>query len=517
MPLRESSAGASMSAMGPKRRWGGCMTAVAVLAVAFPAPATAAPIVDTSGPCALPTPPDVYDLYEGYNDSEMFLDLSEPYRAVTLFVDFSDAPASETTQALAGDLLPVVTDYYSAVSFGRFDYEIEAVHEWYRLPKSSAAYGIKRGMDFFEFQAYLQDAVNAADADVDFSNIDAVYLVPPRESGIEYSPSFVATPGYGVTADGSEIRFGITMGTEQFETQIDRYAAHAFVHEVGHNFGLPDLYAFDGATEETAHRFVGGWDIMGSIQAGAGSIGWHRYKLGWLLQSETVCLSSPGTTSVTLTSLGGSGGTQLVIVPLGDKRFYVAEYRVRAGADSQMCDEGLLVYQVDGEVGTGMGPVQVEAAGTAPSEQLRYQCGEMYDAPFDSGAGETAVFSDPVNGVSFEVLGRTSAELNVRVSVQTGVPLEVARTVNLRLAKHLVVKGEVVSGAPACASGVTVAISRKRSSGWRSVGSVVTGADGRFRGKVTDKAGVYRVTVAESAAPGNLLCLGTSDTARHKH
>lgn len=79
------------------------------------------------------------------------------------------------------------------------------------------------------------------------------------------------------------------------------------------------------------------------------------------------------------------------------------ELRTRAGNDETVCRPGVLIYKVDAEVDTGMGPVTVydsrrDSGGCTRAPNVH---AELSDAPFTPG--ET--FRDPRKGVEIEVAG----------------------------------------------------------------------------------------------------------------
>lgn len=91
---------------------------------------------------------------------------------------------------------------------------------------------------------------------------------------------------------------------------------------------------------------------------------------------------------------------------------------------------------------------------------------------------------------------------------------EIARTVSLKLSKHVVATGRVSApDASECAAGVPVKIKRKA----KTVGRAVTGDDGRYKVRLEDRTGRYRA-VAPEAAAGGLTCLpARSKAKRHRH
>jgi hypothetical protein len=201
----------------------------------------------------------------------------------------------------------------------------------------------------------------------------------------------LAPAGGGVSADGREFRQVVTFGQDMWN-----WGFKVLNHESGHTFSLPDLYSFAGG-----HPFVGGWDLMGLISGpDPDYLAWHKWKFGWLDNTQLSCVSMPGTSQVTVTPLEAGGGTKAVVVRTGTTTAYVAEVRTRTGLDAAACDTGVLIYQVDSSIATGTGPIKVIDAHPATSV-----CGNgLNDATFDLGTGEIPSYTNTSAGVRIDLL-----------------------------------------------------------------------------------------------------------------
>ncbi|MDT8367971.1 MAG: M6 family metalloprotease domain-containing protein [Longimicrobiales bacterium] len=125
-----------------------------------------------------------------------------------------------------------------------------------------------------------------------------------------------------------------------------------FTHELGHGFGLPDLYD----TSNSGHAGIGNWGLMGSGNWGCDNNtpsrpcmpgAWTREQLGWAtivdlgpdLDHGIVAFRSPV-----------EGGTIYRYRVPGTPTYYLLEFRGRRGFDGSVRSEGLLVWQIDEEV-----------------------------------------------------------------------------------------------------------------------------------------------------------------------
>ncbi|MEU9175732.1 hypothetical protein AB0C90_02505 [Streptomyces sp. NPDC048550] len=125
-------------------------------------------------------------------------------KVALVFVDFPDAPATEAPSEDSAQITPGA-DWLWFASYGRTWLSIDQHQRWVRMPRPSTDYGFARGLTHETHEAYVKDAVVAADRYVDFSGYDMVYVVPTRNAAaISFTPTYVYEPGTsGVVADGS--------------------------------------------------------------------------------------------------------------------------------------------------------------------------------------------------------------------------------------------------------------------------------------------------------------------------
>ncbi|MFB7589625.1 M6 family metalloprotease domain-containing protein [Streptomyces sp. NPDC056169] len=381
-------------------------TALAALAATglVAGPAVGAPVAN---PCVLPRTAAHHSLgLDTWNGS-----YPRPTRtldAVMIFLSFPDATPLTTPADLTADHFPATSEYFERASYGRFALRPHARSEWTRMPRESSAYDIRRDWDSGKRAAYLRDAVAAADADVDFSLYDVVYLVAdPDAPGVDSDATKVVNLERPMEVDGTEIKRVVTV----FERHPpDR---NVLAHETGHVFDLPDLYhrPADGKGDWDTH--VGDWDVMGSQFGLAPDLfGWHKWKLGWLSRAQVTCVQGPGPRLVSLEPTdappteSGALGTRLAVVRTGPDSVLAIEARGSTGNDADTCTEGVLVYRVRNGAASGDGPVQVvDAHPRTEACWDRSVYPPLADAPLEEG--ET--FTVPGTGVRVEVADRTEA------------------------------------------------------------------------------------------------------------
>ncbi|MGW1003235.1 M6 family metalloprotease domain-containing protein [Streptomyces sp. NPDC002520] len=377
------------------------------------APTTSGPIglarSSVLSPCMIRGARDV-QMTEGFPTPAGYSRSTGTVHALTLMVDFSDAPGEGSALDRFHEFFPMTQEWFRRASYGRLDYRPETpITHWLRMPKSFKDYGIERGAPFDPgYRELVQDIVAAADPDVDFRSYDLLNVLFTPNAG----PSALDTVLSVTFAGNSEapVADGVPISNASFvySRQDDGSGTYGSTgyrvlpHENGHTFGLPDLYTQDGGGA------VGHWDIM-SEDWGANNdlLGWHKWKLGWLDARQVGCAAARGSVEFTLTPLYKEGGGKLILVPIDARISYALELRVQGGNDEAICKPGILIYKLDAAVDTGRGPVSVfdsrrNSGGCTRSPNVQT---ELSDAPFSPG--ET--FKDPRHGITVQV---TSADLH---------------------------------------------------------------------------------------------------------
>ena len=334
-------------------------------------------------------------------------------RALILPVDFADAPATRPVEFFRDLLGPPSQRYFSEVSYGRLTFDVRTFPRWARMPRPVAAYG-SAWNTAAGLRAFLADATAVVDPEVDFSAIDAVYIVAPESTTPTLTLRLIrAWPGDGPVRDGRELRWAVAGGgfVDPRGPTANLTAHHVVTHETGHFFGLPDLY--DQARRGTPDQFAwaGRWDLMSDNRASSHFFAWHKWLLRWLDPKQLRGVTTPGTTEAELTPLERKGGLKAVVVPVTSDVVYVIENRQRIGEDIELCDKGVLVWVVDGSRRN----VERNAVIQPARRSYNDECGAIFDAGYDVGGGEISTFEDA--NVRMDVLAAlTNGNYRVRVT-----------------------------------------------------------------------------------------------------
>ncbi len=254
-----------------------------------------------------------------------------------------------------------VRDYYKEVSYGKLTIE-SAVFRWVRLPQNESYYGADGTYQDTNWMQLISDAINAADsAGLNFSQGDSdgdgwVDCLTVIHSGhgqeITGNPSACIWSKQGelnavVTKDGVKMKRchtepalrGLTSSTSIIRIGL-------ICHEMGHFFGLPDLYDYSNSTDG-----IGKWGLMayGGWNGSEGNRPAHfsafsKYMLGFV--KPVMAHSQAG---VTLARVEDNAAVLLLRDGMSNREYYLIENRARTGFDNDTSSifPGLLIYHVD--------------------------------------------------------------------------------------------------------------------------------------------------------------------------
>ena len=128
-----------------------------------------------------------------------------------------------------------------------------------------------------------------------------------------------------------------------------------FAHELGHGFGLPDLYAVGGS-----HGGVGRWGLMGTGPWGCDGQGaempchmtaWSKEVMGWATVTTLAADADLGV--LVLDPVVTTGDVIKINAGDGSGDYYLLENRQQLGFDTSLPAPGLLVWQIDTETVNG--------------------------------------------------------------------------------------------------------------------------------------------------------------------
>ena len=288
-------------------------------------------------------------------------------RNLFLFVDFPDNPSKSSSKKFADKYFTTAKKFLEDLSYGKMSLELTVSSKVFRINKNSASY--KMLIDGQgDAPGLVQDALSAADNEIDFKNFDLVTVLPPENTK-------------NINTSGA-----LTGGAESFKTKEKNFPSAIFIgrnklsdftkpgfgwsfyaHEFGHVLGITHPFKY---TEGKPGPI---WDLMGNGGTSVPEfIGWHRFILNWLGEKEIVCLSkdSKGTVEQTLKPLNSKEvGKKLLITPLSATQALVVEVRRQSTFDKLTPNEtGVLVYLVDVTKGDDQGIITIISSKTTTKD-----------------------------------------------------------------------------------------------------------------------------------------------------
>jgi immune inhibitor A len=332
-------------------------------------------------------------------------------QAIVILVDFDDNPADWDNYPpghyvellFSEDTYPTgsMRDWYLENSYGTFAVTGQVVG-WYRMPELYSYY-VDGQAGFGSYphnaQKLAEDAVAAADPDVDFSQFDNDGPDGIPNSGDDdgiVDALFVvhAGPGRETTGSDDDIHShawvmsqpqpvdGVYAWTYSMEPEDGQRGV--FGHEFGHVLGLPDLYDTDGTSSG-----IGAWGMMSYGSWGNGGltpvhfIAWCKARLGFLdpttpqgnLQGVDVPQVETNPVAYVLWTNG-----------LPDAQYFMLENRQRVGSDVSLPGDGILIYHID------------ETVPSNQDESHPLVAVEQADGLFQLEQGEPADDGDPFPG-----------------------------------------------------------------------------------------------------------------------
>lgn len=295
------------------------------------------------------------------------------FKALVLLVDFSDN--SSTVNSSFFDTLVFenqqgcVRHYYREVSYDALDIitvDLPATTGWHTAPQPYTYYvNNSYGLGSYpqNAQKLVEDLVDLVDPIVDFSQydndsdgeVDALVVVhagtgaefPPYSSDDIWSHRWAVTWSWSVSLrDGVRV-WDYTMQPEYWQTPYDMTCG-VYCHELGHVFGLTDLYDTDYSSTG-----IGNWSLMGAGgwngpsymgDSPAHPDAWSMQRLGYVTPTTV----SVNTTGAEVPAIKNSPICyKLWTDGTPDQEYFLVENRQKIGYDFYLPYHGLLIYHVD--------------------------------------------------------------------------------------------------------------------------------------------------------------------------
>jgi M6 family metalloprotease-like protein len=356
-------------------------------------------------------------------------------RLATIPVDWEDHQGDLTKLADKHEQVQIFMDYYETASQGALTFTPKFADKWYRLAEAVSDYPQRQVSDVNPKLA--QHGIDAADDDLDFSQIDMVVFIFPNDApiiaGVPPSPlEFASMQNFNEYPQNHENMVYSQEGWVRNYISGGMYFEHPvrpvwsyYVHEAAHLLAVPDWYMHEASAIFGSEQILdidysigplNVWGVMSSQDGPSRTfVAWTRWLLGWLNDNQVDCytleqIQQNGPFDSELVPLDiYESGTKAVIVQTGEYSGFLVESRrpVFPDRDIEIWETvgrdpyGLIVYEIDTTKPDGMGALSLV---TPDGHDFKYierharTAPEVIDALFN--VGDTAT----VQGIEIELL-----------------------------------------------------------------------------------------------------------------
>ena len=267
----------------------------------------------------------------------------------------------KSAQDLYKKLQPeIVSSFYNQVSNGSVQkIQFEPYWPWIEFDKLESlkdAAGDEIKLVESEWRTFVSKTLETVESQIDFTNSDGVMIIlDPNSSYLRLG--YAMTDEF--TVDGKKISNVVMLGRAY--VQVGLRSPYLVIHELGHLFGLPDLYSYIDAfrTNQDSTDTVAYFSVMNKAAVGGiGYFGWEKYILGWLDDPQVICHKA-GEVMGNLVPLTKTNGLKMIAVPISSSQVLVVENRTKEGIDKMIPNPGIIAYVVDSSIEGGKNPIKV--------------------------------------------------------------------------------------------------------------------------------------------------------------
>ncbi len=369
--------------------------------------------------------------------------VSGNFKILTILVDFSDNTSSVSAvdfdTLVYVDVSGSVNNYYKEVSYNTLSIStptLPSAIAWVRAPQTYAYYvnnNYGTGTYPNNTQKLVEDLVDSLDSSIDFSQFDN-----DLDGYVDGLIIAHAGPGAEFTGDTTDVwshKWGISARLKD-SVYISTYSINpeywstpgditlgVYCHELGHIFGLPDLYDTDGSSngiDDWSLMAGGSWNgpsFMGGSPAHPDA--WSRIFLGFVTPTvptydQTGASVPQVETNSTIYKLwtNGSPGTE----------YFLAENRQKTGYDSYIPGDGILVWHIDDNKAGNTDEWWPGSGNPSHYKVALVQADNLWELEHKTGYGDTG---DPFPGstLNYAFSGATSPNSDAYSGTGTSVSL----------------------------------------------------------------------------------------------
>ena len=250
---------------------------------------------------------------------------------------------------LLNETIPLIKESFKSLSVHRFEVEIDVLpkSQWLVFNRDNPLSGVW-GVDNF---TTLMEIIEKEKPDFNFDGYDTFAFISGNGLPGQMGLGSAQASHPRVKNSKSGFMNAILMLGGITNTTL-------WVHEFGHSlFSFEDLYLFSQASSGTTRQKLGDvsvpskWDLM-SDSTKVSLLGWNKFLIGWLYDSEVRCISEQKSTIHYLSNRETSNDTKLLTINLAPGVTLAAEAKNASGTD-----KGLLLYLIDTYTSHGEGPI----------------------------------------------------------------------------------------------------------------------------------------------------------------
>ncbi len=265
-------------------------------------------------------------------------------KIAVILVAFSDGPTPTVSPEEIHDRIFGLTNadsvdsYYKEVSYGK-TWLTGNVFGWYQggdTPSDIIHIETSGDVEVCSSHGLLQRALEVADADIFYPDYQRIAVIV--STGVSCGLGFALGSSFINTQDGSSTLTSVLLIAEY---RFDDVFYNVFIHEFGHNLGLPHSSSLECGDVSFSHspnacsvfEYGDYFDIMGGLDGHFNSI--QKETLGWFNSGNIVDVTQDAI--IALTPLERAGlNTKVLKIPCGarqDYTFYL-EFRQPLGKDA---------------------------------------------------------------------------------------------------------------------------------------------------------------------------------------
>ena len=292
----------------------------------------------------------------------IFLNSAKPIHVLIFFIDFEDHALQSIKVPNFASLEAEISKYFAWESNRKISFVWQDSKFYFRMPKKLQDYGNGTRENLDPNVQMLRDAESLAFDSFKLQDIDYFILVPPNLSSKNQFPI-----SFSVLKSNDEFPNSAFVGHDFWTTE---QSWTILAHEIGHAFGLIDLYSYESAANSgfkvfsylDQFKYMKFYDLMNWPTGPAPSFTvWNRIQMGFLKPGQYRCLPPQQSETPLIPVEAPDFGFKGLFLKIEDSMNLVVENRQQIGFDQHLpvYARGVIIYIVNFEKHSGYGPLQL--------------------------------------------------------------------------------------------------------------------------------------------------------------